>query len=535
MTVFILATLVLAGAPGGTVPAADAPGGVPPARLEKLTQGINLSHWFSQSHSYSKEHLETYNTAKDAALIKAIGFRHVRFTFNEATVVDKEKPAVLNPEKMKRFETAIDMLLAAGLAVIVDFHPEEDYKRAVEKDAAAIENFVGMWRALARHLSSRDPERIFFEVMNEPVMRDSARWNVIQKKVLAAMRESAPRHTLIAAAAEWSEIYKLEFVEVVADRNVVYNFHCYEPFKFTHQGATWAGPTVKGLKNVPYPSSPAAVAKVLADLPDEKTRQLMIQYGKETWNAEKIDALIARAAAWGRKHGAALTCNEFGVYRVAPAADRNRCIEDVRNACEKHGIGWCMWDYAGAFGVATGKPGRRVPDADTVKALGLTASAQEPPGHFVTSSAVNDIEMWQPSGRHANLPAGCRDSPRIDRRQGRTPLKVLGDRPRLLLRVHFDNVLCARIGRNLQLLQFAVAVDALDDRVAGGVELERDVPLLGPGGQKEQAVAIRLQQHELQRGEDVVAVVLIGNPVEVRPPHDREAIAGIDLGGAGGD
>jgi aryl-phospho-beta-D-glucosidase BglC (GH1 family) len=415
MTGLLLATLVLAGASSGTVPAADAPGGVPPARLEKLTQGINLSHWFSQSHSYSKQHLETYNTARDAALIKAMGFRHVRFTFNEATVVDKEKPAVLNPEKMKRFETAIDMLLAAGLAVIVDFHPEEDYKRAVEKDAAALENFVGMWRALARRLSSRDPERIFFEVMNEPVMRDSARWNVIQKEVLAAMRESAPRHTLIAAAAEWSEIYKLEFVEVVADRNVVYNFHCYEPFKFTHQGATWAGPSVKGLKNVPYPSSPAAVAKVLADLPDEKTRQLMIKYGEENWNAEKIDAFIARAAAWGRKHGVALTCNEFGVYRVAPAADRNRCIADVRKALEKYHIGWCMWDYAGAFGVATGEPGRRVPDADTVKALGLTVSAQEPPGrwseenawqwynkqpwivgfNFVTSSAVNDIDMWQ--------------------------------------------------------------------------------------------------------------------------------------------
>jgi hypothetical protein len=52
-------------------------------------------------------------------------------------------------------------------------------------------------------------------------------------------------------------------------------------------------------------------------------------------------------------------------------ADRNRCLEDVRKALEKYHIGWCMWDYASAFGVATGNPGQRVPDADTVKALGL--------------------------------------------------------------------------------------------------------------------------------------------------------------------
>ena len=347
---------------------------VAPARLAKLTQGINLSHWFGQGpRGYPRQHLESYDTAADMALIKSLGFRHVRWTFNDATVVLNGKLGELDPEKLKVFDAALEMMLKAGLAVIVDFHPEDDYKKAVEKDDAAAENFVGMWRALARHLSSRDPERVFFEVMNEPVVKDAARWNAIQKKALTAMRESAPRHTLIAGGAQWSGVDQLEKIEVVADRNVVYNFHCYEPFKFTPQQATWAGDSVRGLKNAPYPSSPEAVAKVLPDLPDEKARQNMTQYGKENWNAEKIDALIARAAAWGKKNGVPLTCNEFGVYRKAPAADRCRCIEDVRKACEKYNIGWAMWDYAGGFAVATGKPGERVADADTVKALGLTA------------------------------------------------------------------------------------------------------------------------------------------------------------------
>ena len=376
MTAILLTMSGIAGTQGGTDSGAGQAGAVPPARLAKLTLGINLSHWFSQSHDYSSRHLESYNTARDAALIKSMGFRHVRFAFNEETVVDSDKPAVLSPEKMKRFDAAIDMLMDAGLAVIVDFHPEEPYKRAVGKDDAAAANFVGMWRALAGHLAKRDPERVFFEVMNEPVIRDAARWNVIQKKVLAAMRESAPRHTLIASAAEWSDVSKLELIEIVPDSNVVYNFHCYEPFKFTHQDAPWVGEMTKGLKNAPYPSSPEAVNKILADLPDDKARQLMIQYGKENWNAGKIDDFIARAAEWGRKNNVALTCNEFGVYNVARPEDRNRCIRDVRKALEKHQIGWCMWDYAGGFAVAPGKPGERVPDAGTIQALGLpTAEA----------------------------------------------------------------------------------------------------------------------------------------------------------------
>jgi len=372
MTRIALVCLVSALVAAGAWAAAPA-SGVPPSRLAALTQGINLSHWFGQGpRGYPRQHLETYDTAEDMALIKSLGFRHVRWTFNEATVVVSGKPGELDPEKLKVFDAALDMMLAAGLAVIVDFHPEDDYKHAVEKDDAAAENFVSMWRALARHLSPRDPERVFFEVMNEPVMSDAARWNAIQKRVLAAMRESAPRHTLIAGGPLWSGPDQLVRMEVVADPNVVYNFHCYEPFKFTHQGATWAGDWVKGLRNAPYPSSPEAVAKVLADLPDDKARQNMIQYGKENWNAEKIDAVIARAAAWGKKNGVPLTCNEFGVYRTAPAADRNRCIEDIRKAFEKYGIGWAMWDYAGGFAVAPGKPGQRKADPDTVRALGLT-------------------------------------------------------------------------------------------------------------------------------------------------------------------
>jgi aryl-phospho-beta-D-glucosidase BglC (GH1 family) len=371
MVVTCLACAVFA----ATAAAEAAPAsGVPPARLEKLTQGINLSHWFGQGpRGYPRQHLETYDTAADMALIKSMGFRHVRWTFNDATVVAADKPGALDPEKMKVFEAALDMMLGKGLAVIVDFHPEDDYKRAVERDDAAADNFVSMWRALSKQLSGRDPERVFFEVMNEPVVRDSARWNAIQKKALAAMRQAAPRHTLIATGAQWSGVDQLERIEIAADKNVVYNFHCYEPFKFTHQQATWAGDAVRGLKNAPYPSSPEAVAKVLPDLSDEKARQQMVQYGKENWNAEKIDSLIARAAAWGRKNAVPLTCNEFGVYRKAPPADRCRCIEDVRKALEKHRIGWSMWDYAGGFSVVTGGPGHRTPDADTVKALGLTA------------------------------------------------------------------------------------------------------------------------------------------------------------------
>ncbi|MEI6674763.1 MAG: cellulase family glycosylhydrolase [Verrucomicrobiota bacterium] len=353
---------------GGAAAALD---DVPPARLARLTCGIGLSDWNTRLPDMDNER-RSGNLAKDVTLIKAMGFRHVRFLMTEETVVNKETPTVLDPARLGRFDAALDMLLEGGLGVIVDFNPRDELKQAIVKDDAAVDEFVNLWRLLAKHLATRDPEMVFLEVMNEPVMRDTARWNVIQKKALAAMRQCAPQHTLIATSAEWSEIYMLPPLEVVTDKNVVYNVHFYEPVRFTHQDAPWvAGDWVKGLRNAPYPSSPEAVARVLDALPDDAARQLMIRYGKENWDAAKLEEMIAEGSVWAKQHGVHLTCNEFGVYRKAPAADRNRCIEDTRKALEKHHFGWTMWDYATEFGVATGEPGQRVADKDTLKALGL--------------------------------------------------------------------------------------------------------------------------------------------------------------------
>jgi hypothetical protein len=54
-------------------------------RFARLRRGINLSHWFAQSigKDYSKAHLEMHTTAQDMALVKAMGFDHVRLTCNE--------------------------------------------------------------------------------------------------------------------------------------------------------------------------------------------------------------------------------------------------------------------------------------------------------------------------------------------------------------------------------------------------------------------------------------------------------------------
>src|SRR2546426_10961322 len=161
--------------------------GVTASRLARLRHGINLSHWFAQSADYSKAHLESHTTAEDLALIKSIGFDHVRFTIEPAPLFTWEDPTKLKAEYLKFLDSALDLILAQGLAVIVDIHPSDEFKIRLNSNDRQIEAFGKFWRALAEHLSTRDPERVFLEIINEPMVEDGYRWLGMQGKLISAV------------------------------------------------------------------------------------------------------------------------------------------------------------------------------------------------------------------------------------------------------------------------------------------------------------------------------------------------------------
>jgi hypothetical protein len=204
------------------------------------------------------------------------------------------------------------------------------------------------------------------------MVEDPYRWYGIQGKLIAAVRGGAPNHTIIASGHRWSGLAEMLFLEPYADRNVIYNFHYYEPFAFTHQGATWAGPNLPFYRNVPYPSSPEAVKVLLDAIHDDPARYNLLRYGEDNWNAQRIDRELGTAATWAAKHHVYITCNEFGAFRkVVKAEDRVVWLHDMRVALEKHGIGWTMWDYGGGFAVVNKVNGQAQRDPEVVKALGL--------------------------------------------------------------------------------------------------------------------------------------------------------------------
>src|SRR5580658_7018312 len=349
---------------------------VPASRLAHLRHGINISAWFAQvydTRGYTKEHFQNWTTAEDVALIKSMGFDHVRLSVNPQPLMVSHKPDEIPAEYLGYLDAAVKMILDRGLAVVIDLHPDSDFKARLAKEDSFVQEFADFWRVLARHYLTWDAERVSFEILNEPEFSDRYRWSGVQAKLAAAIREGAPRHTMIATGARWSDDDDLVFIEPLRDPNVIYNFHFYEPHIFTHQGANWGAYFWHWVKGLHYPSSPESAAKVAAGVPDAVDRLAVIRYGQEHWDAARIDAEIAQVAEWARQHGVPVVCNEFGVYReYADPRDREAWIHDVRTALERQGMGWTLWDYSGSFGVVTKKDGRNVADEITLRALGLT-------------------------------------------------------------------------------------------------------------------------------------------------------------------
>ena len=341
-----------------------------------LQHGINLSEWFAQVYDqkgYTKEHFEAWTTTQDIALIKAMGFDHVRLSVNPQPMFRRGQADRIPTDYLGYLDAAVKMILDQRLGVIIDIHPESDFKQKLVAEDSFVEQFADYWRALARHYSTLNPELVSFEILNEPEFHDRYRWQGVQAKLAVAIREGAPQHTIIVAGAYWSSENELLFFDPLRDPNIIYNFHFYDPHIFTHQGATWSTNYVHYLKELPYPSTLENVEAAAALIPDAVNRLQAIHYGLDRWNAARIDGEIGQLAAWAKRWNVPVTCNEFGVYRkAAHPQDRAAWISDVRTTLEKYGMGWTMWDYSGGFGVVTKQEGHpAVPDEVTVKALGM--------------------------------------------------------------------------------------------------------------------------------------------------------------------
>jgi endoglucanase len=364
------AAVAQSGGPASDRAACEAPAasGVSLTRLGMMARGFNLPGWVDGA-TVRRPDLDLLAT------LHRRGFTHVRLPVGAERVMEAFSTKGEVADRLAEIDRAITTLMLIGYAVSLDVHPGAPFNRLhrAEPDRA-LALLEELWATLARRYGGHDPDRLLFEALNEPVV-DAALWGRQGPRLVAAIRREAPGHTIVFGHANSQRIDALANVRPLDDRNVVYAAHFYDPMIFTHQGQDWSDDPLRWLSGVPFPArlSDPPVVRLLESL-DRRGRDAadaaMRTALQEPWTEARVEAAVAEAATWAKRHQLPVIINEFGVlgWKAAPA-DRARWLRTVRRAAERHCIGWTHWEYADAFGFVRRTAQGEVPDETILRAL----------------------------------------------------------------------------------------------------------------------------------------------------------------------
>jgi hypothetical protein len=403
-----IATLV----PFGAVRAAAEPAGEIPI----FRRGIGVSHalgWadVDAGGAYGDAPFSAARFRFDAEQRRAIrtaGFDFVRLVVDVGPFL-----AFYGARRDRLDDLLIDTvreLLNADLGVIVDLHPSamNPAYRPTELTAGVdTPNFLAVL-ALQRRLAGRlervaedsgtaGPPRLALELMNEPEITPAA-WQPMLEAAYRAARSGSAKLPLVLGGASMNAAAALTAIDMrpfAADARLIYTFHDYSPWQFTHQGLR--GSPAYALDAIAYPAPASAEAMnqaterrmAVLDLHGseleqaQKAKRTLASYVSSGFDRSTLEKTFRQVTAWRmaqRLPAHAILLGEFGVHStpyqntIEGSTARERWLREMRELAEAHGFAWACWTYAGTGGFALAEneigPGF---DAATRRALGLVS------------------------------------------------------------------------------------------------------------------------------------------------------------------
>ncbi|MGY4830457.1 glycoside hydrolase family 5 protein [Sphaerotilaceae bacterium SBD11-9] len=296
--------------------------------LDEANTPVRLRGMAFGNEVYSKNPLPTkHHTEADYARLRTMGMNLVRFYLYHGTLEDDAAPFRYKEAGWDWLDRNVAWARAHGVYLILNVHvPQGGFQSlgaggALWSQPANQDRFVAMWRAIAARYA-KEPVIAGYDLLNEPVvLRDKREWQQLAQRTARAIREVDTRHTVIvervnAVAGKWDNDTEMNFV-TIDDPNVVYTFHFYEPFRFTHAHAPWSN---------------------------------MAQVEGGQWGPQRraeIAASLQRYLDWGQRHKVPLYLGEFGLIRAAFESNRNGLgwAADVIDLAEAANLPWTWHSY----------------------------------------------------------------------------------------------------------------------------------------------------------------------------------------------
>lgn len=314
-----LSSLVVLGALTIVGVRCDSDSGLPAPTLQ-LGRGINLGN---KLEAPSEGAWGAPVEAWMLTTIKQGGFATVRIPTRWSAHAAASPPYTIDAAFLDRVTWVVDQALSAGLMVVLNMH---HYEEIFSDPQGQRDRFLALWQQIATHFRNHS-DSLVFEVLNEPNTNLTPElWNAFLVDALAVIRQSNPDRYVMLGTAEWGGIGAMNRLRLPDDNRLIFTFHYYNPFQFTHQGAEWVSGSDAWLGTA---------------------------WGTSQDSAAVQDDLNT-VAAWAVQHNIPVYMGEFGAYSRAAMGDRIAWTAFVAREAERRGFSWAYWEFDAGFGAYSG-------------------------------------------------------------------------------------------------------------------------------------------------------------------------------------
>lgn len=316
--------------------------------FEGYMHGVNLGGWLSQC-DHTTDRYESFITEKDIETIRSWGLDHIRIPVDYELVEDKA--GNYKEEGFAYIQRAIDWTGKYGLNMVLDLHKTYGYsfddgyaEKGFFDNEDYQERFYRLWEQFATRFGKYE-DRICFELLNEVTAREySDRWNRILTTCIGRIRAIAPTIRILTGGYYNNSIMALKDLAAPYDENIVYNFHCYEPLIFTHQGAHWI-PTMDTKFRMPFEVTYGEYAADIRANLDHESAEINHFPAESVIGAEYFELYMKEAIRVAEERNVMLYCGEYGVIELADPVDALKWYELISACFDKYGIGRAAWTY----------------------------------------------------------------------------------------------------------------------------------------------------------------------------------------------
>ena len=287
----------------------------------QLGRGINLGNMFE-----APSETEWGNPFQDKymSMIAGLGFDHVRIPirWEPADRSMATTPYTISPDFLQRIKHVVDLARVNKLHAIINMHHHE---ALYEDPDGQKERFLNMWDQVATYFANYS-DSLLFEILNEPHGNLSAvKWNQFAADALTVIRKTNPSRFVIIGTAEYGGLGGLSKLQLPEDNRLIVTIHYYNPFHFTHQGASWAGDDAKNWLGTKWQDTES----------ERKT----------------VQTEFASLVQFSKDHNVPVHIGEFGAYSAADLQSRKLWTTYLARYFESLGFSWAYWEFSAGFGI----------------------------------------------------------------------------------------------------------------------------------------------------------------------------------------